>query len=197
VTEKAPEPARVRANRRNAKASTGPRTAPGKARVAQNALRHGLNVPIALDQSLGLEIDRLAKLIVGADTDRQNLAAARRIAEAQLDIIRVRRARLALLTDPDARTPLLTLRDLQKVVNALTRGPDPDEASDEMLRLVDTRKLQGPELSLEAGLDLVAPQLGKLDRYERRALSRRKTAFRDYEKRLSLIAAGRLVGKSS
>src|ERR1700738_4735365 len=35
------------ANRRNARRSTGPRTAAGKARVKQNALRHGLNVAVA------------------------------------------------------------------------------------------------------------------------------------------------------
>lgn len=32
----------IAANRRNAQASTGPRTGPGKARVAQNAVQHGL-----------------------------------------------------------------------------------------------------------------------------------------------------------
>lgn len=35
-------PARIAANRRNAKNSTGPRTAEGKAIASQNALRHGL-----------------------------------------------------------------------------------------------------------------------------------------------------------
>src|ERR1700738_3833870 len=33
---------RIEANRRNARRSTGPRTADGKARVASNALTHGL-----------------------------------------------------------------------------------------------------------------------------------------------------------
>ena len=35
-------PARIAANRRNAKKSTGPKTAKGKAAAAQNALKHGL-----------------------------------------------------------------------------------------------------------------------------------------------------------
>jgi hypothetical protein len=36
------------ANRRNARAGTGPRTAAGKARVAHNARRHDLNEAVTL-----------------------------------------------------------------------------------------------------------------------------------------------------
>jgi hypothetical protein len=42
--------ARVLANRRNARRSTGPRTPGGKSRVAKNALRHGLAIPVTIDQ---------------------------------------------------------------------------------------------------------------------------------------------------
>ena len=51
------------ANRRNARASTGPKTAAGKARVARNARRHGLNVPIAADPALAREVEVLAQAI--------------------------------------------------------------------------------------------------------------------------------------
>src|SRR6202011_2459882 len=51
------------ANRRNARSSTGPRTAAGKARVTQNALRHGLNVAVADDPLLTEDVERLARAI--------------------------------------------------------------------------------------------------------------------------------------
>lgn len=44
-------PARIAANRRNAARSTGPRTPAGKAKVAQNARKHGLNTPIDKDHA--------------------------------------------------------------------------------------------------------------------------------------------------
>lgn len=40
---------------------------------------------------------------------------------------------------------------------------------------------KGPPPSLEEGIGNLAPQLLRLDRYERRAMSRRKTAMRDYD----------------
>jgi hypothetical protein len=83
------------ANRRNARASTGPRTRAGKARAAQNARRHGLNLPARYDPSRFDEIEALARTIIGsdADADGDRLELARRIAEAQIDIIRARAAR--------------------------------------------------------------------------------------------------------
>jgi hypothetical protein len=56
---------RIEANRANAKASTGPRTTRGKARAAQNALRHGLSLPIPEGQALSDEAENLAREFAG------------------------------------------------------------------------------------------------------------------------------------
>ena len=45
-------PRRIRANRANARSSSGPKSLAGKTRSARNAFRHGFNVPVALDPDL-------------------------------------------------------------------------------------------------------------------------------------------------
>jgi hypothetical protein len=87
---------RQRANRANAKSSTGPKTAAGKARAAQNAFRHGLNVPVLSDPLLAPEIEAMARRISGPYADGETVEWARRIAEAQFDLNRVRNSRRLL-----------------------------------------------------------------------------------------------------
>ena len=87
-----------RANRANAKSSTGPKTAAGKARAAQNSFRHGLNVPVRSDPLLAAEIEAMARKISGPDGDAETMEGARRIAEAQVDLTRVRDSRRQLIT---------------------------------------------------------------------------------------------------
>ena len=88
---------KLRANRNNARASTGPRTAAGKARAKRNAQKHGLSVPIMADPSLAAEVKILAQEIAGEGA-KNELQIAVRIAEAQIDLLRVRRARHELFS---------------------------------------------------------------------------------------------------
>lgn len=81
------------ANKKNARLSTGPKTIVGKERSANNALRHGLAIPIALDPVYDPAIAQLTGLIAGAEVDPERVAHARRIAEAQMDLVRIRQAR--------------------------------------------------------------------------------------------------------
>jgi hypothetical protein len=85
----------VAANRRNARASTGPRTAAGKRKVAaNNALRHGV---IAADPTTGGAVARIAAVLAGPNASPGLRALVTPIAEAQVDLLRVRRARVKLI----------------------------------------------------------------------------------------------------
>jgi hypothetical protein len=85
-------------NRRNARASTGPRTAAGKARAAQNARKHGLRVPALRDPEKTRNIGELARKLAGPNADPQRFAAACRLVAAQINLLDIREARLPLLS---------------------------------------------------------------------------------------------------
>jgi hypothetical protein len=121
---------RRQANRANAKSSTGPKTAAGKARAAQNAFRHGLNVPVLSDPLLAPEIEAMARRISGPYADGETVEWARRIAEAQFDLNRVRNSRRLLTTrflvDPNfvpRHVQRQRLRLLHVVLGARFRDP--------------------------------------------------------------------------
>jgi hypothetical protein len=90
-------PAKVAANRRNAQKSTGPRSPAGKARTRYNALQHGLTIPIAQDAET---VDQIINLANGFCRDSPNPVEqelAMRAAEAELEMLRVRRGRVDLI----------------------------------------------------------------------------------------------------
>ena len=89
---------KISANRANARASTGPTTAQGRARSARNARRHGLSLPVLVDPDLSQEVEALAREMGGANASSEIQEFARRIAEAQIDLRRVRCARHSLLS---------------------------------------------------------------------------------------------------
>ena len=168
---KQPSPAKLRANRTNAKRSTGPRTREGKARAGQNAWRHGLSLAAAADPQLQPLVGALASRLSGRAADAALCATAETVAEAQMDLQRIRRwreellGRLEALEGGDRREQgagapaaasaprrgwLGNLRDRRKKVQAGSAGTFSD----------------------------VLSELERLERYERRAFSRRKRAMR-------------------
>ena len=90
-------PAKIAANRRNARRSTGPRSAAGKARARRNAFRHGLATPASLDH---VAMDRIDDLVVALTRDfpsKLELELATLAAEAQAEIERVRQAKVSMV----------------------------------------------------------------------------------------------------
>src|SRR5215218_2630995 len=97
---------RVAANRANARKSTGPRLPAGKQRASQNARKYGLSLPVLRDPELAPEVEALSRQIAGGN--EAVLPIARDIAEAQIDLSRVRHLRGELidraLRDPQFQT---------------------------------------------------------------------------------------------
>lgn len=73
-------PAKIRANRRNARRSTGPKSSAGKAITARNSLRHGLTLPVLDDPSLARDVVELARCIETSVTGREADAAGHALA---------------------------------------------------------------------------------------------------------------------
>ena len=176
------------ANRANAAKSTGPRTKAGKAKASQNARWHGLAATLSGQPGAVQEIERLVEAVV-VEAGRQDLIEyARRIAEAEIDLRRVRRARQVL-----ARLPAVAATSYRLV-----------ESRNSKLFMAAARRLnrRRKKSSLEELTQIVfaagwvpdAPEFVEaptrhsrnvkdelLERYERRAASRRKFAIRDFD----------------
>jgi hypothetical protein len=79
----------IAANRANARRSTGPRTAAGRAKSSRNSFQHGLTLPPSADPQQGAMIGLLANAIAGEDPTEDQLQAAMVVAEAQFDLKRI------------------------------------------------------------------------------------------------------------
>ena len=166
----------IAANRRNARKSTGPRSGAGKTRAGRNAYRHGLTLSITSTAEYAKQLETLVRKIAGDTKDAVKLERARAIAQAELELARVRRAKVALIERASAfgefDPPRPTVTQMIRLIDAFDRGrlivPKPIDAS-------ATMPSQEPHRSAEA-IRRVLPELCKLERYERRAAAQRDRA---------------------
>jgi hypothetical protein len=181
----------LRANRADAAASTGPRTKIGKSRSAKNALRHGLNIPVASDSVLAPRAEEIARKILGASRSAELLEWARRIGDAQVDLERIRSLRhasiIGTLADPRAGLSIRSadIRFLGRFLRFEKRGKVQAAHVEMINRILNPQRLEG-DVKLGAVLTNNRVELARFDRYERRALSRRKMAIRSYDATRSL-----------
>lgn len=122
-------------NRKNAQNSTGPRSELGRRRSRLNATRHGLAIAIGSDPSFSKDIEALARALESEGGGQIVGGFARQIAEAELDLLRIRKLKAARF-------------------NTVFGNPE--------AKLGDYSEL--------------SKTLAQLERYERRAFSRRRRA---------------------
>jgi hypothetical protein len=170
----------LRANRANARRSTGPKSLAGKARSARNAYRHGLTRSLWAVPHLAADAEALAEVLAppAANTDLKNLA--RQAAVAHIDLDRIRRARHRLIAqefpnpDPLPRTKagrIQHFKDLLSLEELFYAG--------QYVPWHLRRLLHAPDAAERYALTVsnLARQLAVFERYERRAWAKRNNAF--------------------
>jgi hypothetical protein len=166
----------IRANRRNARNSTGPRSTSGRKRASQNAFRHGLTKRIS-SAEFDREVETLARQIAGDTEDKITIELARDAAEAQLELARVRRVKTALIGRVAALGRLFQFpKDAwitQYYFGATAWKGRRKFAVDPLPALPS----EEPQRTAEA-VRRALPDLLKLHRYECRAVMRRDRAIR-------------------
>jgi hypothetical protein len=174
---------KIGANRANGRSSTGPKTDAGRRRSARNAFRHGLSLPVFSDPTLSQAVVALARQIAGTNAAAEMQQPACQIAQADVDLGRIRGVRHDLISralkDLDYDSRINWDKKLLAALRIVRRCGRCEEIPQEDVKIM-TAKLEEPE-RFATILTEIARRLPALERYERRALSRRKKAIRAFD----------------
>ena len=195
---------KAQANRENAKRSTGPRSAPGKRRSSQNAVRHGLAAACNQIRAGSPEVEQLARAIAGKEPSAARLHYARIAAEAEI-MLRFTQEAIANRIDraisdsatftPKPRFDFDLCDEIRRVldpVSAAKLGPkaEADAAAasagfenaialaEESERFYQSRPMPEEADRPAIAFMAVGRELRRYQRYERRAFSKLKRALR-------------------
>jgi hypothetical protein len=189
----------IEANRRNAGKSTGPRSESGKKRSGHNAYRHGCSLGLPSSSAIEKEIDKLSHKIAGHAKSEAVLRWARDAAEAEFELERIRKIKVALIERASAlgaiepAMPFSATKSLRRPKLVIAGKATLEERIDHRATLPPKE----PQRAAEA-LRRALPDLLRLDRYERRATGRRDQAIKHVSKNKirSLIETGFLAERS-
>jgi hypothetical protein len=195
---------KIAANRINGRKGRGPRTAAGKFIASCNAFRHGLAACIHRDPQYASQLHELARAYCKGSVDPLLYEQALVIAECDLMLRRVStQAIIAIERLQDGTAIALSKRDNSLRV-AKARSAQADLAFEEIERVRAKYGITEPDLDIALPLELenqppqpgwrppppkirdeaeaiteALPDIKRLERYKRRAWSRRRRAFRE------------------
>ncbi len=194
-----PSQKRIAANRANAQRSTGPRSGAGKSRSRFNALRHGLAIHSSVHPEFQHYVNELARVLAGKAKDNPVvLVRAQRVAEAAIDVLRARSARVELMRRVDLASghaiseSWLPVGDAMPV-SGVFQPHKQAKLLDGLKRAlgVAQQQLKLPEPPRRENLMQdtlnnmswceITDRMERLERYERRALSRRNRALKEFD----------------
>jgi len=148
---------------------------------------HALSLPVCSNPVSSEEVETLAREIAGPDANAETQHLARQIAEAQIDLRRVRYARHKLLSDALADPHYDGGREAIAVLRNLLRKNAPDLPVENLVAFVNSAP-QGPN-KFATILSQQAKQLLAMDRYERERYPVERPPFEPLMKH----ADGRLI----